>query len=307
MPGPTTWMPVYTRDLIASTADMTPAQFGAYLRLLCYAWDNDGCPNDMEACLRIAGGISPGDWKVIRRRLIVLDEGTSEERLSQKRLEEERAVCVSKYNKKVAAIRKARESNPNNGTDHSTDHSTVVSTDHSHQSESQSDSLKRVLDSSSSSTQKNLGQTRKARQAPTYRIGWELQGGFTGITDEDRAVWAVAYPSVNITVELAQAHAYLRANPDKRGKRNWGKFLTGWFAREHDKGGSSQPSKPKAESWLGQYREAPYRTPKELAAMQEAPASRQKPAQRSGGVTTLSDVVARLNASQEPKNGNDPD
>ena len=307
MPGPTTWMPVYTRDLISSTADMTPAQLGAYMRLLCYAWDNDGCPNDMEACLRIAGGISPGDWKVIRRRLIVLDEGTSEERLSQKRLEEERAICVTKYNKKVAAIRKARESNPNNGTDHSTDHSTVVSTDHSHQSESQSDSLTRVNDSSSSSTQKNLGQTRKAPPARTYRIGWSEQGGFTGITDEDRAAWATAYPGVNLVAELARAHVYLRENPAKAGKRNWGAFLARWFARVQDKGGSPQPSKPKSESWLGQYREAPYRTPKEQAARSEALASRQTPAQRSDGVTTLSDVVARLNATQEAQDGNYPD
>lgn len=301
MPGPTTWMPVYTRDLISSTADMTPAQLGAYMRLLCYAWDNDGCPNDMEACLRIAGGISPGDWKVIRRRLIVLDEGTSEERLSQKRLEEERAVCANRYAKKVAAMQKARAANPNNGTMNRTDHCTDHSTDHCHQSQSQSHSLTRE----DNSPTVNLGATRKPRRSRTYRIGWAEQGGFTGISDEDRAAWATAYPGVNLVAELAKAHVYLRENPAKQGKRNWGAFLARWFARVQDKGGS-QPSKPKAESWLDQYQPAPYRTPKQLAAHSEALASRQPPVQRSGGVTTLSDVVGRLNASKEAQDGNPP-
>lgn len=311
MPGPTTWMPVYTRDLISSCADMTPAQFGAYVRLLCYCWDNNGAPNDMEACLRIAGGVSPNDWKVIRRRLIVLDEGTSEERLSQKRLEEERATCLTKYNKKLDAIRKAREANPNNGTvnrtDHSTDNRTDHSTDHCHQSQSQSHSLKREDDSPT----ENLGATRKARRPRTYRIVWSADAGFTGITDEDRGAWATAYPGVNLTGELAKAHVYLRENPSKAGKRNWGAFLARWFGRVQDKGGSTAGQPAAVSGWSSKkYYRARFgtsMTDAEYDAALKGQGGPRKPSRPAGGVSTLSDVIAPHIASQEVLNEDYPD
>lgn len=300
MPGPTTWMPLYTRDLVSSTSDMTAAQLGAYIRILCYAWDNGGCPNDMEACCRIAGGMSPTDWKIVRRRLVVVDEGTSDERLSQPRLEEERSKGVAKYNAKLESLRKARSSNPNNGTVVSTDHCTVHSTDHStdHCHQSQSHTLTSIKNDSST---KNLRATPQKRRR-TYRIGWSLEGGFTGITDEDRTAWGEAYPGVNLAAELAKAHVYLRENPAKAGKRNWGSFLARWFARVQDKGGNAQPQTSKPARWLDQYRPAEYQTPR-----QKALGARQKPDQGEGGISTLSDVIGRLNVSEVPQHENPPD
>ncbi len=301
MPGPTTWMPLYTRDLIASTTDMTGAQLGAYIRIICYAWDNGGCPNDMEACCRIAGGMSPSDWKVIRRRLVVLDEGTSEERLSQARLEEERAKCLAKYNAKVESLRKARNSNPNNGTVVSTDHSTVNSpdhsTDHSHQSQSQSHNLT-VIENDSPT--ENLRATPQKRRR-TYRIGWSLSAGFTGICDDDLKTWGSAYPGVNLSGEIAKANVYLRENPAKAGKRNWGAFLTRWFGRVQDKGGNA-PSKPAPpKRWLDDYQPGEYQTPRQRAAR-----ARQKADHPADGISTLSDVIGRLNVSQGPQNEDHP-
>jgi len=301
MPGPTTWMPLYTRDLIASTTDMTGAQLGAYIRILCYAWDNGGCPNDMEACCRIAGGMSPSDWQVIRRRLVVLDEGTSEERLSQARLEEERAKGLAKYNAKVESLRKARNSNPNNGTvvstDHCTDHCTDHSTDHCHQSQSQLHTLTSIQNDSPT---ENL---RATRQKPrrTYRIGWSLSAGFTGICDDDLKTWGEAYPGVNLSAEIAKANVYLRENPAKAGKRNWGSFLVRWFGRVQDKGGNAQSQSSKPARWLDQYKPAEYQTPR-----QRASGARQKPDQGADGISTLSDVIGRLNVSQGPQNEDHP-
>lgn len=83
-------LPLFCDDLIASTVDMTPGCFGAYMRILCYAWTRGGVPNDEQACGRIAGGFGKGDWKAIRQRLLVLDAGTDLERLSHPRLELER-------------------------------------------------------------------------------------------------------------------------------------------------------------------------------------------------------------------------
>jgi uncharacterized protein YdaU (DUF1376 family) len=83
-------LPLFCDDLIASCVDMTPACFGAYMRLLCFAWTRGGLPDNEAACSRIAGGLDPDDWQQIRQRLTVLDDG----RLSHDRLERER-VAVS--------------------------------------------------------------------------------------------------------------------------------------------------------------------------------------------------------------------
>lgn len=305
-------MPVYVSNLIASTVDMTPSQFGCYMRLLCYAWEQCGVPNDFDSCCRIAGGMDAKDWAVIRKRFEVIELPDGQVVLSHPRLEAERAKCQQKYDSKCAAAAKARASRSVPNPVINPDNSPVSNPDNNHvirlQPELEPEPEPIQDDSSSSSaspqTQKNLRATRKARRS--YRIGWALDGGFTGITDEDRKVWGDAYPGVNLTAELAKAHVYLRENPTKAGKRNWGAFLARWFARVQDKGGSPSHSKPAPERWADKFQEAPYRTPKELARL-KAPGGPQKPAQRSGGVTILSDVIGRLNESQEAQNGNHPD
>ena len=40
-------LPLFCDDLIASCVDMTPACFGAYMRLLCYAWTRGGIPSGL--------------------------------------------------------------------------------------------------------------------------------------------------------------------------------------------------------------------------------------------------------------------
>jgi uncharacterized protein YdaU (DUF1376 family) len=99
-------LPLFCDDLIASTVDMTPACFGAYMRILCYAWTRGGVPNDDNACCRIAGGIELCDWSAIRLRLVLLDSGTPDERLSHARLELERQKVAELKAKKSKAGKK---------------------------------------------------------------------------------------------------------------------------------------------------------------------------------------------------------
>lgn len=96
-------LPLFCDDLIASCVDMSPARFGAYMRLLCYAWTRGGLPNDEAACGRIAGGMDFQDWEAIRSRLVLIDEGTPSERLSHQRLELEREAVAELKAKKAAA------------------------------------------------------------------------------------------------------------------------------------------------------------------------------------------------------------
>lgn len=250
------YMPFYTRDWIASTASFTLAQKGAYVTLLAVAWTEGGVPNSYEACSRIAGGITEDDWAVIRKRLVVLDAGTSDERLSHARLERERKLAAGKYEAKVRAVAKARESrkaktvdssvpnsvvNIDNNTDNSIDNNTVVIIENNAQPEPKPkpkpkpDSLKRNYESPNGDSTSDSAKPRPSR---TYRICWTEGNGFSGITEEDRARWGDAYPGVNIDSELKRIHAWLADNPSKAGKRNYASFIGRWLARVQDRGGS---------------------------------------------------------------------
>jgi hypothetical protein len=104
-------------------------------------------------------------------------------------------------------------------------------------------------------------------------VSWSADAGWQGITPEDRAEWAAAYPGAVLDQELAKATAWLKANPKRCGKRNWRRFLVGWLQRCQDKGGTHREpgrrpeDKPAPKAWRDQYRPAPYRTPKEVAAL----------------------------------------
>jgi hypothetical protein len=111
-------LPLWCDDLIASCVDMTPACFGAYMRLLCYAWTRGGIPDDEAACSRIAGGLEEGDWATIRGRLVPIANGSqcdrsaiadgsqSDVRLTHPRLELERQAVEDIREKKSEAGKK---------------------------------------------------------------------------------------------------------------------------------------------------------------------------------------------------------
>ena len=74
--------------------------------------------------------------------------------------------------------------------------------------------------------------------APHKRIKWNESGGFAGILPSDRLRWRLSFPRVNIDTELRIMHEWLLANPKKR-KRNYYRFVSAWFSRCQDVGGSS--------------------------------------------------------------------
>jgi len=81
----------------------------------------------------------------------------------------------------------------------------------------------------------------KASRSPAQaRVSWFSDSGWHGITPEDRAEWAKAFPGADLDQELAKSHSWLRANPTKAGKRNWRAFLVRWLGRCQDKGGTNR-------------------------------------------------------------------
>ena len=71
-------------------------------------------------------------------------------------------------------------------------------------------------------------------------MSWSADAGWGGITPQDRAEWAAAYPACDLDTELARATAWLRANPTKAHKSSWRKFVVGWLSRSQDRGGTNR-------------------------------------------------------------------
>jgi len=104
----TPWFPFYASDFYASTVAWPPEVVGAYIRLLCFAWENGGIPADPKAIDRIAGGVTDEGWDAIRSRLVLLDGDRDGDRHGQRvqrwvhpRMERER--------ERTDTIRKARQ------------------------------------------------------------------------------------------------------------------------------------------------------------------------------------------------------
>ena len=58
-----------------------------------------------------------------------------------------------------------------------------------------------------------------------------------GIKGSDYEKWQDAYPAVNLDAELIKMDQWLQSNPTKAKKKQWRKFVTGWFNRAQEKGG----------------------------------------------------------------------
>lgn len=84
------------------------------------------------------------------------------------------------------------------------------------------------------------GTPAASRSRAKSAVSWSADAGWGGITDTDRQEWAVAFPGAILPQELAKATAWLRANPQRAGRRNWRRFIVGWLQRCQDKGGTSR-------------------------------------------------------------------
>jgi hypothetical protein len=60
-----------------------------------------------------------------------------------------------------------------------------------------------------------------------------------GITDEQVALWAEAYPAVDIDLELRQMGEWCKSNGAKGRKQDWKRFIVNWLKRSQDRGGSA--------------------------------------------------------------------
>lgn len=71
---------------------------------------------------------------------------------------------------------------------------------------------------------------------------------FEGITQTDVETWGKAYPACSIPIELARAREWVVGHPEKR-KKNWYRFLTGWFSRSQERGGTKHSNRDPETAW----------------------------------------------------------
>ena len=249
---------MFVADIVSSCVDMTNSQFGAYHRLLYYAWEHGGLPNDVETCCRIGGGMQPSDWHAVRRRLVVLDQGTPSERLSHARLERERQYAIEQAEKRKYAAKKAADARWDDASgirDACVTHCDPHAQRMPDASRTQCDSdatLPLPLPHTNSQEKQQAapvvatsGQPKRpTRSQPKDHISWKLETGWHGITGEDRSQWALAYPACDLMAELARMHQWLVANPAKAKKSKWRAFVIGWLSRSQEKGGGSLGRRP---------------------------------------------------------------
>ena len=84
---------------------------------------------------------------------------------------------------------------------------------------------------------KETKETIKRNIEPMPKFSFTLEDGFIGIPYEDLQRWADTYPAVNIAGEIKKAAEWMRSNPSKR-KSNYRRFLTNWFSRTQERGGT---------------------------------------------------------------------
>lgn len=273
------WFPIWVGDWVVGTLGWTAEEKGHYLTLLVVQWDQGLLPATLTELERLSPGISAVWNRLSEKFEACSDGNLRNLKLESVRNEQierhEKAVKSGRKGGKAAA--KGRYSNPSREPSRVAIASLVANGvakpyqsepepepdtkgNDSPIGESRRDGLKPAPpgtpDDDFNEFLPNLekGATPETADAPTrpgeaarrptrakrvYRIGWDAERAFTGISEADRKNWQSAYPAVNIDRALAAAHAWLIANPLKAKKSNWGAFINRWLSREQDRGGDA--------------------------------------------------------------------
>ena len=78
----------YPSDFYLGTDDMTAAQVGGYIRLLCKQWDKNVLPFD-EKTLKKWAGLNTSDLAEVLKKFVKIDEGYINERMEKERQKQE--------------------------------------------------------------------------------------------------------------------------------------------------------------------------------------------------------------------------
>ena len=281
------YLPLYVRDFLTSTIGWTAEERGHYLTLLMIQWDRGSLPAEANDLERLSPGVCQC-WSILAGKFPVCDDGTRR----NAKLEEHRVRCVEIREKRSQAAKSAASGR------WSGDASRIANASQTHSKRiakpcHPTSTSTSTSDTGSSATAEDSQPAapvvatsdpprRRKRSQPKDAIGWSVESGWQGITDEHRQAWATAYPACTLDIELVRATEWLVANPTKARKSNWRRFLVSWLTRSQDRGGTIRSAGKTPEDVVrkerlerkarefSDYQQAPYRTPKEVAALATA-------------------------------------
>jgi hypothetical protein len=249
------YLRVWVADIVQSCQEMTPRQFGAHVRMLLHAWDRGYCSADTGKLAAITGPVPAEEMlDVLDRWQRKTIDGVRGEVLVNGRLERERQVMIEQATARSAAAQKANairwgsQSDPPRIRDGS-------------QTDPTPDSILQTPDDRGETPSEVCSATRDARAKPADTIAWSFDDGWTGISEKDRTDWGIAYPAVDLDVELVRADQWLKGHPAQARKKLWRAFLTRWFGKEQERGGSRKVTPAGAPRPPEQYR--PFNAPED--------------------------------------------
>ena len=222
------WFKFYPGDWALDTQGMTPLAKGLYIDMLCMQWAGRRLPADVAELSIMLPAMTERTYRELLQHFVIEDGWLVNGRLEREREDAEgrsengRAAARRKHDSECA--RSAAAVPPHSGR------SAAAVPPQCHQdTEAEADT---------ETEEEAEGSTARKRAVPTESIKWSPIDGWQGITDRDRADWAIAYPAVGVEQELAKSDQWLRANPEKARKKKWRAFLTRWFDRTQERGGS---------------------------------------------------------------------
>jgi len=279
------YLPLYVRDFLTSTIGWTASERGHYLTLLMLQWDRDGLPAELDALDRLSPGV--GDvWPMLQDKFPVEADGQRRNaRLEQHR---DRAVELRRKRSeagKAAAAARACSSNRSSNVEQTLNDRSSIDNHPPSPSPSPSPSdagispTGEINQPAAPVVATSDPPKRRKRSQHHNAVKWTDSEGWAGITEADRKTWAEAYPACVLDIELMRASEWLKANPARAHKSNWRRFIVSWLTRSQDRGGTNRSAGKTPEDVakraalerkareFQRLQPAPYRTPKEVAAL----------------------------------------
>jgi len=90
------WFRFYADDFFAGTADMSQAEVGAYIRLLCHQWNRGSIPVQPDKLQRLAGGIVTNE--VMQKFKIVENDCRKNQRMEVERGKQDAFIAKQRGN-----------------------------------------------------------------------------------------------------------------------------------------------------------------------------------------------------------------
>jgi uncharacterized protein YdaU (DUF1376 family) len=220
------WVKWYFTDWMLAVRRMSWAARGIYMEALSLQFHGERVGASLEAWQDLFDGITESEYRAVIKHFEVRSDEDGEY-VVNRRLEAEMKASKIKSDKARANAKRMHSGRKANALRTQSDRSAI-----------REEEMREDVMRGDENTAEGSSAPRKARAKPTDPIVWTSESSWAGITEADRAAWAIAYPAVDIDRDLVKADQYLRSNPAKAHKRKWRSFITRWFDRTQERGGN---------------------------------------------------------------------